>query len=201
MATSKRRKVFDKAYYDRFYRDPDTQVSSDDGNKRLGDFVCGYLRHLGVDVTEVLDLGCGLGAWKEIVAEHFPDAAYTGVEISEYLCRQYGWRQGSVVDFRSRKRFDLVICQGVMQYLDDREARQAISNLDSLSRGAMFLEVLTREDWDANCDQDATDSHCYLREARWYATRLYKHFTNCGGGVYLSQRFEHHVYALDRLGS
>ena len=30
-----RRRVFDKAYYDRFYRDPDTSVATEDSTGRL----------------------------------------------------------------------------------------------------------------------------------------------------------------------
>ena len=199
MPGTKPRTEFDKAYYDRFYAAPDTAVTTDEFMARLGDHVCAYLRHLDVEVEHVLDLGCGTGVWQAIIARHFPDATYTGVEISDYMCRKHGWKKGSAVDFRSRRRFDLVICQGVLQYLSDRDARAAITNLDALCRGALFLEVLTREDWDENCDQDVTDDHCYMRDVEWYASRLAKHFTNCGGGVHLNRRFEHYVYALDRL--
>lgn len=199
MSRPARRKVFDKAYYDKFYRDADTRVVDDDAMRRLVAFVAAYLRHLGVDVATVLDLGCGLGTWKTLLSGELPTARYTGVEISEYLCAEYGWRHGSVVDFHSRKKFDLVICQGVLQYLDDRSADAAIVNLDKLCVGAMFLEVLTAEDWKRNCDRSVTDGSCYLRPAAWYAERLHARFTNCGGGVYLSRHFEHYVYALDRL--
>jgi len=195
----KRRRVFDKAYFERFYGDADTCVTDAEITGRLGAFVCSYLQHLDVDVRQVLDIGCGTGLWRDVVAEYFPAAAYTGVEVSEYLCRTYGWRQGSVVDFRSRGAFDLVICQGVLQYLNESDAREAIINLDRLCKRALFLEVLTREDWNEVCDQSVTDNQCYLRDAPWYRTRLAKHFTNCGGGIYLSKRFEHYVYALDRL--
>lgn len=194
-----RRRVFDKDYYDRFYRDPATSVATEGSVRSLGRFVSAYVDHLGIEVVQVLDLGCGLGPWRDVIGKHYPKATYTGVEISEYLCRKYGWQRGSVAEYRSRRRFDLVICQGVLQYLNDREARAAITNLDRLCRGALFLEVLTREDWEQNCDQDVTDGECHLRDAAWYATRLSKHFTNCGGGVHLSNRVDHYVYALDAI--
>ena len=37
------------------------------------------------------------------------------------------------------------------------DARKAIRNLARLTRGALFLEVLTREDWERNTEQGATD--------------------------------------------
>jgi predicted TPR repeat methyltransferase len=195
----KKRRVFDKAYYDRFYGDRQTRVVDEESTARLGAFVCALLEHLEVEVSRVLDVGCGVGLWRDIIAHHFPAASYSGIEVSDYLCRLHGWKQASIADYTARRPFDLVICQGVLQYLSDAEARAAIGNLGELSRGAMFLEVLTREDWDNTADQSVTDDQCYLRNAEWYAKRLRKHFTNCGSGVYLSRRFEHYVYALDRL--
>ena len=39
---------FDKAYYDRYYRNPATRVCSPREVQRQGDFIAAYLRHLGV---------------------------------------------------------------------------------------------------------------------------------------------------------
>jgi SAM-dependent methyltransferase len=197
--TAKRR-VFDQAYYDRFYRDPATRVDDAPTLRHLGRFVCAYVKYLQVDVERVVDLGCGLGAWRDVVARHFPRASYRGVEISDYLCRQYGWTRGSVVDFRAREPFDLIICQGVLQYLGDRDAARAIRNLSELSAGALYLEVLTREDWERNCDQELTDGDVYLRPVDWYRKRLAKGFVNCGGGVFLSRHIESYAYELEKLG-
>jgi predicted TPR repeat methyltransferase len=195
----KRRRVFDKAYYDQFYGDPEHRVTDNEITARLGRFVCAYLNQLDVDVRRVLDVGCGTGLWQDVIKEQCPEAKYSGIEVSEYLCRTRGWKQASIVDYKSRSRFDLVICQGVLQYLNENEARRAITNLSELTKGAMFLEVLTADDWENNCDRSVTDNQCYLREAAWYSTRLASQFTNCGGGVYLSKRFEHYIYTLDRL--
>ncbi len=65
-----------------------------------GAFVSSYLKYLRVPVRRVLDVGCGVGLWRDIVAKHFPQASYHGVEVSEYLCRRYGWERGSVVDYQ-----------------------------------------------------------------------------------------------------
>ena len=193
------RRIFDQAYYDRFYRREKTRVQSDDEFRRLFDFVVAYLAHLEIDVSRVLDLGCGLGTWKTLLEAAICGVDYTGVEVSEYLAMEYGWELGSVVDYQAAEPFDLVICQGVLQYLDDDEADRAIVNLSRLTSAALFLEVLTREDWDYNCDQSATDGDCYKRPARWYRDRLLDSFTNCGGGLYLARDYEHYSYELDCL--
>lgn len=188
---------FDKLYYDRYYRDARTRVASEREVATLGAFVCAYLAHLRQPVRRVLDAGCGLGHWRKVIARHLPRARYHGIEISEYLCRELGWTQASIADYRPRGRFDLVVCQGVLQYLDDREAEAAIENLGRLCRGALYLEVLTAEDWRDNCDRRATDGRVNLRPATWYRARLARAFRACGGGVYLHRESGAVLYALE----
>jgi len=195
----RKQRVFDQAYYDRFYRDAATRVDDPAALRRLGRFVCAYVKHLQIDVERVVDLGCGLGAWRGVIARHFPRATYQGVEISDYLCREYGWTRGSVVDFRAREPFDLAICQGVLQYLGNQDAAKAIRNLGVLSAGVLYLEALTREDWERNCDQERTDGDVHLRPVAWYRERLAPAFVNCGGGVFLSRRVESYIYELEKL--
>lgn len=190
---------FDRAYYDRFYHNHDTKVHCEAHTQRLGAFVCSYLEHLEIPPQRVLDIGCGLGFWRPIVAEHFPHAEYVGVEYSSYLCEKYGWTEASVVDFRSNEPFDLVICQGVLQYLEREAARRAIANLSRLCSGALYLEVLTREDWQHNCDRERTDGAVELRPAAWYRRTLRPHFINSGGGLFVHRDCETIMWELDKL--
>jgi SAM-dependent methyltransferase len=190
---------FDRRYYERFYFDPKTRVTDRAAIDRLGDFVCSYLHYLPLEVERVLDLGCGIGLWRDVVTRQFPQASYAGVEISDYLCETYGWHKGSVVDYRSRTRFDLVICQGVLPYLDAKSAKLAIDNLGALCRGALYLEAVTRDDFDSGIiDTRRTDSSMHLRSASWYRRALRPHFDALGGGVWLSKRAKAGVYALER---
>jgi len=191
--------AFDRDYYQRFYLDPKTRVTDRAALDKLGDFVCGYLRYLPIRVERVLDVGCGIGLWRDVITRHFPAARYQGVEVSEYLCERYGWEQGSVVDYTSRTRFDLVICQGVLPYLDARAAKRAIENLGALTRGALYLEAVTREDWDGGVlDKRRTDNAMLLRSARWYRRALAPHFTGAGGGVWVSRRAKVSLFALEQ---
>ena len=84
----------DEAYYQRYYFDKKTSVADPAHMERLGTFVCSYLKYLRVPVRRVLDVGCGVGLWQGIMARHFPDAAYHGVEFSTYLCERFGWEHG-----------------------------------------------------------------------------------------------------------
>jgi 2-polyprenyl-3-methyl-5-hydroxy-6-metoxy-1,4-benzoquinol methylase len=190
---------FDSHYYRRFYRDPKTRVTDKRAVERLGNFVCSYLRYLELPVARVLDLGCGLGQWKDVLGRHYPRARYLGVEYSSYLCERYGWEQGSVVDYRSKQSFDLVICQGVLPYLDKANAKTAIQNLASLCSGALYLEAITRDDLDAGViDTKRTDSTMQLRPGSFYRRALAPYFSPLGGGVWLSKRASAVLYHLER---
>ena len=101
--------TFDEAYYQRFYFDKKTSVVDPQHMERLGTFVCSYLKYLRVPVRRVLDVGCGIGLWKDIMAQHFPAASYQGVEFSPYLCERFGWQQGSVVDYAASEPFDVIV--------------------------------------------------------------------------------------------
>jgi SAM-dependent methyltransferase len=191
--------AFDRDYYRRYYENPRTRVSDESDDAALGRFLGAYLRMMKLPVRQVLDLGCGLGRLRKVFAREFPGARYTGVERSEYLCERYGFEQGSVVDFRPRGRYDLVVCKGVMQYLSRTDATTALDNLSTLTRGCLYLEALTQEDWDDACDQRRTDGDVYLRPARFYRERLRKSFINCGGGVFLHKDAGPVLYALETL--
>jgi SAM-dependent methyltransferase len=192
-----RRFAFDRAYYQRHYRNRRTRVGDLDDLMRLGNFVAAYLRYLEQPVATALDFGCGLGHWQHVVRRHFPRARYTGVELSRYLCETYGWQRGSVVDWAAEEPADLVICHGVLQYLDAAHARLAIRNLARNCRGALFLEAVTREDWAHNCDRERTDGDVYLRPAVWYRRELRPHFRPAGGGVFLRPTSPAVLYELE----
>ncbi len=190
---------FDEDYYRRYYENPRTRVAAPKETRALTDFVCGYLKYIDLSVRRVLDMGCGLGTWKPEIKRHFPRALYVGVERSDYLCKRFGWQKGSVDSYRSERPFDLVICQDVVQYLPNRNADMAMRRLAALSRGALLFAVLTREDWEENCDQELTDGSGYLRSGRWYRKRLKKDFVNAGGGLFVKHDAGVVLYELEKL--
>lgn len=190
--------TFDEAYYQRYYFDKKTKVVDPQHVERLGAFVCAYLRYLRVPVRRVLDVGCGIGLWREVVARHFPAAIYHGVEFSDYLCRRYGWERGSVLDYQAAKPFDFVICQGVLPYLSPTDLKRALHNLGPLSHGALYVEAVTHEDYALDIvDQDVTDPRIFRHRAEMYRRGLSQHFRELGGGVWLSQRAEVPLFSLE----
>ena len=193
---------FDEAYYQRFYFDKKTSVVDPAHVERLGAFVCSYLKYLRVPVRRVLDVGCGIGLWREALAQHFPDASYHGVEFSEHLCGRFGWERGSVVDYRSAEPFDLVICQGVLPYLNPSDLKLALRNLGRLCRGALYVEAVTREDYERDIiDDELTDPRLFRHRAELYRRGLSEGFTELGGGVWLSRQAEVPLFELECAGS
>lgn len=191
--------AFDHDYYQRFYFNRKTRVLDQAHVDKLGNFVCSYASYLGITVRRVLDVGCGLGLWKSVIERHFPSARYVGVEYSEYLCQRFGWQRGSVVDYRARIPFDLVICQGVLPYLADAQAREAMRNLGLLCRGVLYVEAVTKEDFEQGViDEALTDAAMKRRPARFYKKGLSSSFEAIGGGVFVQRAAEPPLYALER---
>lgn len=192
---------FDEAYYQRYYFDKKTSVVDPEHVERLGAFVCSYLKYLRVPVKRVLDVGCGIGLWQGAVARHFPDASYHGVEYSEYLCGRFGWERGSVVDYLCDQPFDLVICQGVLPYLSAADLQLALRNLGKLSRGALYVEAVAREDYErGTLDEELTDPRLFRHRAQLYRRGLSEDFQELGGGVWLSRKAEVPLFELECTG-
>jgi len=190
--------LFDEAYYQRFYFDKKTSVADPQHLERLGAFVCSYLQYLRVPVRRVLDVGCGLGLWKDVMARHLPLASYHGVEFSPYLCERFGWERGSVVDYRASAPFDLVICQGVLPYLSPPDLKRALHNLGRLSKGALYVEAVSREDYERDTiDEDLTDHRVFRHRAELYRRGLAEGCLELGGGMWLSRQAEVPLFELE----
>ncbi|HLA71796.1 MAG TPA: class I SAM-dependent methyltransferase [Steroidobacteraceae bacterium] len=175
---------FDKEYYRKYYFDTRTAVISRAEMKARAKLIGAYADHIGLPVRHMLDAGCGIGLLRAPLKRAFPRAQYTGLEYSDYLCKRYGWTQGSLASFRADP-FDLVVCYDVLQYLDDRTAARAIANLGRLTRGVLYLSALTARDWRENCDRTRTDRDVHLRDAEWYGVRLRKVFRPVGVGFWI----------------
>ncbi|NMM81136.1 methyltransferase type 11 [Acidovorax sp. SRB_14] len=192
---------FDEAYYQRYYFDKKTSVVDPEHVERLGAFVCSYLKYLRVPVRRVLDVGCGIGLWRDVVARHFPLASFHGVEYSAYLCERFGWERGSVVDYQSAEPFDFVICQGVLPYLSAADLQRALRNLAPLCRGALYVEAVSREDWERDIlDETLTDPRLFRHRAQLYRRGLSNGFIELGGGMWLSRQAEVPLFELECAG-
>ena len=196
---SKAAPSFDAEYYDRYYFSAETRIAEPEYFERLGAFLTSYLDFLGCQVDTILDAGCGAGLIHPMIRRAWPQASITAFDPSEYVCERYGWERSTLEDFDSDETFDLVICYDVLQYLERSAADRALAKLCDLSRSALMFGVLTKEDWEVNCDQQRTDGRAHLRAARWYRRRLGRSFRNIGGGLYIRHDADVVTYALESM--
>ncbi len=201
LAQPKTGTTFDAAYYRRFYLDPRTAVISRAEMRARARLIAAYAGHVGLPVRRLLDAGCGIGLLRTPLLRAFPRADYVGLEYSEYLCRRYGWQQGSIASWRTEEPFDLVVCYDVLQYLDDRTAAGAIANLGRLTRGVLYLSALTARDWRENCDQSRTDREVHLRDGAWYRARLGRQFKPIGAGFWMRRGAPLTAWELETAGT
>lgn len=189
---------FDRAYYRRYYLDPRTAVASPVEARARARLIAAFADLVGLPVGRILDAGCGIGRLRRPLLERFPRAEYVGLEVSEYLCRRYGWEHCGIEEYRSAERFDLVVCYDVLQYLDAGAATRAIANLATLARGVLYFSALTLADWRDNCDQRRTDRDVLMRSAEWYRTRLRRAFQEVGAGLWLRRGAPLILWELER---
>lgn len=189
---------FDSAFYQRFYVNPRTRVTTREEMTRRAGAVAALAKQLELPVRRILDAGCGLGLMRAAVLAAFPGATYTGIEVSEHLCKRYGWTQASLADYRPRARFDLILCYDVLQYLTDRDASRALANLGRLCRGALYFHAPTQEDWRGTADRSCSDGDIRLRTADWYRTRLARNFHHVGFGVHVRRGVPFAQWELER---
>jgi SAM-dependent methyltransferase len=147
-------KVYDRAYFDRWYR-----------RSRHALFHLGMLPRrvqLAVSAAEyllerpihtVLDVGCGEGRWRPLLLRARPGIRYQGIDSSEYAVRRFGRRRnillgrfGDLGRLGLRGRFDLIVCSDVLHYVPLAEARVGLKALARLLGGVTYMELFTGSD-------------------------------------------------------
>lgn len=190
------RKTFDASYYRRFYSS--TPVHS---RKKVGDLataVHAMCAWWDVRVTSFLDVGAGLGYWRDWYAQHHPRVRRLSVDVSEHACRTYGHELRDISLWRPSSPFDLVVCHGVLQYLTTAQAKAAIENLAAATRHVLYLEVPTTDDLSHQVDKTSTDLDVYSRSGDWYRRQLSPHFEQAGAGLWIKRDGDVVLYELER---
>ena len=147
-------KSYDRAYFDHWYRSPAHRVQTVEGLGRKVRMAFGIAEYLlGRPVQNVLDIGCGEGAWFPIVRKLRPGARYIGLDPSPYVLRRFGRRRniryGSLADLsavRLVRRVDLVVCSDVLQYIETAEIERGLSAIRRIVGGVAYVEAFATED-------------------------------------------------------
>ncbi len=188
---------FNEDYYRRFYEEPATRVVSPEEHGHLAAFIFAFARWNHLELRSVLDIGAGVGHWKRWLASNAKGVEYTGTEVSAAMCAEHGFIHKDIARWRDRKRHDLVICQGVLQYLPDPDVAPAIANIAAMAGGLVYLEITTRADLRDQCDVERTDADIFVRNGSYYRGILAKHLVTVGGGLYWPKDVPHPFYELE----
>lgn len=147
-------KQYDKAYFDRWYRDPRSRLRTAADVARKVRMVLGIAEQvLERPVRTVLDVGCGEGTWQPVLKRLRPGLRYTGVDDSEYAVRRFGRSRhirrgsiGSLDEARLAARYDLIVVCDVLHYLGDAEIARGLEFLAPRLEGVAYLEAYTSSD-------------------------------------------------------
>jgi hypothetical protein len=189
---------FDAAYFRRFYESRRSRVYGREQIDFLASGVTGFVQWFGGRLESVLDVGAGIGLWKEWFRDNHPDVRYRSVDVSEYACKRYGHERRDISTWKAREKFDLVVCQGVVPYLDDEACEKALANMAAMCRGFLYLEAITSHDLREVVDRTRTDVTVRSRPASFYRKLLARHFDRVGCGLYYARGGDVVFYDLER---
>jgi len=190
------RNDFDARFFSRYYgRRP---IHTKARLQRLASAVDDLCAWWEAPVRSMLDVGAGVGHWSNWYRTHRKRVRVLSTDVSEHACRRYGHERLDIATQRPRGVHDLVVCMSVLQYLDDRAASRAITNLADATRNVLYFEVPTRRDMSESVDSSETDTHIHVRTGDWYAGRLRKHFVQAGAGLWVRRGSDIVLYELER---
>jgi SAM-dependent methyltransferase len=196
---------YDQHYFDKWYRNPRFRVKSPQELARQVTFVVAAAEHiLGRTLRTVLDVGCGEGNWLPPLRRLRPRLQYTGVDSSEYAVARFGEsrniRLGTIDALdrvRLRKEYDLILCVGMLNYLDPAHLKIGLAHLYDLAHGVVYLELFTSADSGVFGDTRGTR----LRSPAWYRARIRDaRFINCGMHCYVPDWLMEQTSAMERCG-
>lgn len=192
---------YNRAYFDKWYRNPRHRVKSPAELARQVAFVLHTAEWvLARPVRTVLDLGCGEGQWRAALRRFRPRLSYTGVDPSEYAVSRYGKRRnihlGSIESLPASvqaQAYDLVVCCGMLNYVPAAVLVTSLPRIGPLTGGVAYLELFTRADateGDTNWPTPQT--------ASWYRRTIRAAgLTSVGLHCYVNAR-QHLVAELER---
>lgn len=196
---------YDQRYFDKWYRNPRYRVKTPQELTRQVAFVVSAAEHiLGRAIHTVLDVGCGEGNWLAPLRRLRPGIQYTGVDSSEYVVSRYGASRNirlgtidSLDRMRLRKEYDLILCVGMLNYLDPAQLRTGLAHLYELASGVVYLELFTSADRGVFGDTRGTR----LRSPSWYRARIREaRFLSCGMHCYIPDGLREQTAAMERCG-
>ena len=202
MPTTDRRRAYDRAYFDKWYRAPASRVRSPAELARLVRFVVATAEYvLARPIRTVLDVGAGEGNWLPVLRAQRRSIVYQGVDPSEYAVRRFGRRRNIILgDLTSLDElpladgYDLVIANGVLNYVGTDALRAGLPRLARRAAGMLYLELFTAAD-----SVVGDTNFAPLRSAAWYRRTLRAAgLVGCGLHCYLPRELKGQLTQMER---
>ena len=194
-------KIYDRDYFDKWYRHPDHSVSSRHELERKVALAVALAEHyLGRRIVNVLDIGCGEGVWRKPLRAIRPRVEYLGLDSSEYVVARYGRSRnirfatfGQLAELRFDRAFDLIVCSDVLHYVPTRELKRGLRGIVEMLDGIALLELFT------SVDAPEGDKRGFIaRTPRWYRSQFAQAgLIACGTHCYIGPRLKGSVAALE----
>lgn len=188
---------FDFAYYQRFYLDPETSVSTLPEVEIRAAAVYYTARSFDIPMRHVIDVGGGIAFWASALKRLDANIHYTLLEHSEEAIRIAKRDREDDIDIILRedisawdgdgKTYDFALCADVAQYISDEDVSRAIAHIAELTRYALFFETFTAEDVE-NCRIDERSDGGRARPVSFYIDELRRHgFLHLGACFFLRE--------------
>lgn len=194
-------KVYDRDYFDKWYRHPHHAVGSRHELQRKVALTVAVAEYfLGRRIRNALDVGCGEGVWRAPLRALRPGVDYLGLDSSEYAVARYGKARnlrlatfGQLEHLRFDRAFDLIVCTDVLHYVRTPELRRGLRGIASMLDGVAFLELFT------SVDAPDGDKHGFIARApKWYRSQFAQAgLMACGSHCYLGPRLKGSIAALE----
>lgn len=195
---------YDKAYFDKWYRDPAHRVSTPAMTRRKAALAVAMAEYyLQRPVRTVLDVGCGEGQWQPVLARLRPGIRYTGVDPSAYAVKRHGARRnllcgsfGGLDALPLAPAYDLIVCSNVLYYVPADELALGVHAIAERLGGIAFLEAYSSDEG-LTGDTSAMET----RDADFYR-RLFRDagLVSCGSHCYVGEALAGCVTTLERGG-
>ncbi|MGQ0765008.1 MAG: class I SAM-dependent DNA methyltransferase [Gemmatimonadota bacterium] len=145
---------YDRAYFDKWYRNPRHRVKSPLDIRRQLSFIVSATEYIFErPLRSVLDVGSGEGNWGLVLRKLRPEVRYYGVDPSVYAVKRFGKRRniqlgglGDVGKLDLPDDFDLILCCGVLNYVGTPELTTGLVALRDRCAGTAYFEIFARED-------------------------------------------------------
>lgn len=196
-------KVYDEAYFRRWYRSSRAVVSPAVRERKVRLAVAATEYILGREIETVLDVGCGEAPWRSELRSLRPGLEYTGVDSSEYVLRRFGTRRniiegtfGTVGRLGLKGKYDLIVCADVLHYVPTPELRRGLVSIRRLLRGVAYLEAFATSDAVVG---DLQDWH-HRSEATYRREFADAGFIACGLNCWIPAARRNLLGAMERCG-